>query len=294
MNQIILAPEITGNKRLFAAHIINGDFHGLLDMEKILKDSTIPKSWFNEVFDTQGNKLVAFAIRVALQKRIPAHGNIVEHLVRRATEHGRNPFTAGTNRYTLVHVIGTYSQSNKDANIIMKILHHYQPERLQKALKTTYKGSNGTAKTPRSHARNSRGGPPGQTIAQVFNTYRNNRGNKTKTTASVNNAQNRQALLKKIENRDKRINVLSNQVEKLLRIEEQRQQEEQRQKGQSQNYTRGGTNRGGKRQAQPTWIPGRGNVPVVGVTRAPPATKNGRKKYTTKITANKKRKAGGA
>jgi hypothetical protein len=257
MNQIILAPGIKGNKRRFAAHIINGDYQALRDMEKTLNNSKIPDSWFSEKFDTQENKLVAFAIRVALQKGTEAHKKIAEHLVIKAKAEGINPFTTTKNKYTLVHVIGNYSQSNENgikyAKEMMNMLHRHDPNRLQKALKATYKG---TAKTPRSHTRAGRGFN-GQAIAQVFNTYHKpNARTRTTTAASVNNAQ-----MKALQ---KEINKLKIQV----RLQSQ---------GQSQNYTRGGTNRGGKRvKPQPTWVPGPGNVPVSGVTWAPPATQ-GRK-----------------
>jgi hypothetical protein len=180
-----------------------------------------------------------------------------------AKARNKNPFTAGTNKYTLVHVIGNYSQSNQDAKIMMNMLHSHEPERLGKALKATYKK---TAMTPRSHAR--RRGLPGNTIAKVFNTYRGN----TKTTGArrasprapqVNNAQ-----IKALQNQ---ISILTSQIRNLST-------------GQTsdQNST-GGNGRGKRVKPQPTWMPGRGNVPVF---RAPPATqKNGqRRKVTAKRT----------
>jgi hypothetical protein len=257
MNQINLAPGIKGNARTFAAHIINGDYQAVINTD-------IANTWFDKVFDTQGNKLVAFAIRVALQKRTEAHKNIVEHLVITAKARNKNPFTAGTNKYTLVHVIGNYSQSNQDANIMMGILAKHEPERLGKALKATYKK---TAMTPRSHAR--RRGLPGNTIAKVFNTYRGN----TKTTGArrasprapqVNNAQ-----IKALQNQ---ISILTSQIRNLST-------------GQTsdQNST-GGNGRGKRVKPQPTWVPGRGNAPVFRV--APPATTNGQRR---KIVRAKKR-----
>jgi hypothetical protein len=260
MNQINLAPGIKGNARTFAAHIINGDYQAVINTD-------IANTWFDKVFDRQGNKLVAFAIRVALQKRTPAHGNIVEHLVITAKARNKNPFTAGMNKYTLVHVIGNYSQSNQDANIIMRILAKHEPERLGKALKATYKK---TAMTPRSHAR--RRGLPGNTIAKVFNTYRGNTKTtgantrtRTTTASSVNNAQ-----IKALQNQ---ISILTSQIRNLSTGQTS-----------NQNASRGGTNGRGKRvKPQPTWVPGRGNAPVF---RAPPtATKNGQRR---KVTAKRK------
>jgi len=104
--------------------------------------SKTPKSWFNYAIDSSGNKLVAFAAKIALQKGVvnslstpnrPVYtpwGSIFLHLVVKSRDHDVPVFTqaAGSRNsptrknYTVLHVIADHAERARDVEALLNIL----------------------------------------------------------------------------------------------------------------------------------------------------------------------------
>jgi len=134
----------TGVKLAFANAIVTGN----LDT---VQNTRIAKTWFTDAWDNHGNKLLAFAAKIALQHSpvqtpsgLSPHAKIFQHLASVCVGYGEPVFTTAKNlkNYSVLHVIGNHNKSKgQDASHLLAILQRVAPgEALKKAFGKMYEG----------------------------------------------------------------------------------------------------------------------------------------------------------
>lgn len=118
-------------KRNLAEAIVRGDL-------KAVQAEQIPSSWFTtEAFDNHGNRLVAFAAKIALQKHAVSTvgtgifptmwGTIFEHVLQKCVARQKSPFVTAKNKtnYNVLHVVADHAKSAADAAFIINKIAQY-------------------------------------------------------------------------------------------------------------------------------------------------------------------------
>jgi len=133
----------TGVKLAFANAIVAGNL-------ATVQNAKIAKSWFKDAWDNHGNKLLAFAAKIALQHSpvqtqfgtLSQHAQIFQHLASVCVGYGEPVFTTAKNlkNYSVLHVIGNHNKSKgQDASHLLAILERVAPEgALKKAFGLKY------------------------------------------------------------------------------------------------------------------------------------------------------------
>lgn len=115
-----LSPRLNNNQMRFARVIIDGQ----LDM---ILESGVPKSYYNVAFDTDGNKLVAFAAKVAVKQGTThdhgVHKAIFEYIVEHAPKVS-DLTTCAKDRlgHCLAHAIAQHATQTSQINVIKSII----------------------------------------------------------------------------------------------------------------------------------------------------------------------------
>lgn len=133
-----------GVKRAFANAITQGDVN-------TVRNTDIAVSWFDQPWDNHGNKLVAFAAKIALQRSpvktsfgLSPHAQIFKILATKSNGYEKSLFTTAKNlkHYSVLHVIGNHNKSKgQDASHLLAILEQVAPkEALKKAFVRKYDG----------------------------------------------------------------------------------------------------------------------------------------------------------
>jgi len=134
----------TGVKLAFANAITRGDVN-------TVKNTRIATSWFDQPWDNHGNKLLAFAAKIALQHSpvqtpfgLSPHAQIFEFLAVKSAGYDKSLFTTAKDlkHYSVLHVIGNHNKSKgQDASHLLAILKRVAPEEaLKKAYGQMYEG----------------------------------------------------------------------------------------------------------------------------------------------------------
>lgn len=163
--------DLKGNMLTFAGWIVGGN---RIDIENF----DIPKTWFTKPFDNHGNKLVAFAAKVALQKGATNtngnrsnHAKIFEDILIKAKKSGSPVLTTAYQQthYMITHVIANHNlKSGQNAAVILRILKENLPKAvINKALKAKFNKQH----SPGSQAE--RRGRQGVNVARKLRQFRN-------------------------------------------------------------------------------------------------------------------------
>lgn len=135
-----------GNRHTYAEAIVRGDLAAM----KALR-SDIPKSWFSQPWDNHGNKLLAFAAKIALHhgpvrtsSGLSPHAMVFQYLVTVCATHGLPLFSTAKDikGYSVAHVIANHNKSSgRDAAQLLDILSHHAPaSAVKRAFGQKYKG----------------------------------------------------------------------------------------------------------------------------------------------------------
>lgn len=107
-------PRLNGNQRSMYQQIVNG----------IRINGTIPANYYTTQFDTDGNKLVAFATKVALQHRMRGEyeKNLKKIVAGAKTKAHVFACTSDRKGHCVTHVTGAHAQSAEDASKVRNII----------------------------------------------------------------------------------------------------------------------------------------------------------------------------
>lgn len=113
-SQNAMNPRLNGNQRSMYQQIVNG----------IRITGTIPANYYTTQFDTDGNKLVAFATKVALQHRMRGEyeKNLKKIVAGAKTKAHVFACTSDRKGHCVTHVTGAHAQSAEDASKVRNII----------------------------------------------------------------------------------------------------------------------------------------------------------------------------
>jgi len=161
------------NQFPFATAIINGNITILRNLARV------PASYYTTPFDKEGNKLVAFAAKVALVMNDDDHFDVLRHLVNEAPKHTNiMPCATGSRGHCVPHVAAKHALTSNAINRVARIINSKLP--VGKQFKNYAAAPNVHGKTARDYA----------TVNAVRERLR---GRASSPVVSVNNLTNRQA-----------------------------------------------------------------------------------------------------
>lgn len=113
-SQNAMNPRLNGNQRSMYQQIVNG----------IRITGPIPANYYTTQFDTDGNKLVAFATKVALQHRMRGEyeKNLKKIVAGAKTKAHVFACTSDRKGHCVTHVTGAHAQSAEDASKVRNII----------------------------------------------------------------------------------------------------------------------------------------------------------------------------